>query len=85
VTPKFLSPADPATRWTGAHSGQAFFAYGTGKMLGWLVARGIDPHIPVWGKDKRDHGTFSREDLVYDKQRDVYATSPRGGLLRVGC
>ena len=22
-------------------------AYGTGKMLGWLVERGIDPHIPV--------------------------------------
>jgi transposase len=27
VTPKFLSPADPAARWTGAHGGQAFFAY----------------------------------------------------------
>jgi transposase len=26
VTPKFLSPADPAARWTGAHGGQAFFA-----------------------------------------------------------
>ena len=22
-------------------------AYGTGEMLGWLVARNIDPHIPV--------------------------------------
>ncbi len=27
MTPKFLSPADPAARWTGAHGGQAFFAY----------------------------------------------------------
>ena len=26
VTPKFISPADPAARWTGAHRGQAFFA-----------------------------------------------------------
>jgi len=26
VTPKFISPADPAARWTGAHGGQAFFA-----------------------------------------------------------
>ena len=25
VTPKFISPADPAARWTGAHGGQAFF------------------------------------------------------------
>src|ERR1700682_3664757 len=27
VTPKFISPTDPAARWTGAHGGQAFFAY----------------------------------------------------------
>ena len=27
VTPKFVSPSDPAARWTGAHGGQAFFAY----------------------------------------------------------
>ena len=27
VTPKFISPADPAARWTGARGGQAFFAY----------------------------------------------------------
>ncbi len=27
VTPKFVSPSDPAARWTGAHRGQAFFAY----------------------------------------------------------
>jgi hypothetical protein len=26
VTPKFISSADPAARWTGAHGGQAFFA-----------------------------------------------------------
>ena len=35
-------------------------AYGTGEMLGWLVARGIDPHIPVRDKGQRDDGTFSR-------------------------
>lgn len=27
VTPKFLSPTDPAARWTAAQGGQAFFAY----------------------------------------------------------
>jgi hypothetical protein len=27
VIPKFASPSDPAARWTGAHGGQAFFAY----------------------------------------------------------
>src|SRR2546423_3535147 len=27
VTPKFVSPSDPAAQWTGAMRGQAFFAY----------------------------------------------------------
>jgi transposase len=27
VVPKFISPADPAAQWTGAHKGHAFFAY----------------------------------------------------------
>ena len=33
VTPKFLSPADPAARSTGAHGGQAFFAYSTNYLI----------------------------------------------------
>jgi transposase len=33
VPPKFLSPADPAARWTGAHGGQAFFAYCTNYLI----------------------------------------------------
>ena len=33
VTPKFLSPADPAARWTGAHGGQAFFAYSDNYLI----------------------------------------------------
>ncbi len=27
VTPKFIAPGDPATRWTAAHRGPAFFVY----------------------------------------------------------
>ena len=39
-------------------------AYGTADMLGWLVyEHGIEPHIPVFDKSKRDDGTFSREDF----------------------
>jgi hypothetical protein len=30
--PKFISPADPAARWTGAHGGQ-FFAYSTNYLI----------------------------------------------------
>jgi transposase len=33
VTPKFISRADPAARWTGAHGGQAFFAYSTNYLV----------------------------------------------------
>ena len=33
VTPRFVSPADPAARWTGAHGGQAFFAYSTNYLV----------------------------------------------------
>src|SRR5262245_31920656 len=33
VPPKFISPADPAARWTGAHGGQAFFAYSANYLI----------------------------------------------------
>lgn len=33
VTPKFLSPAGSAARWTSAHGGQAFFAYSTNYLF----------------------------------------------------
>ena len=47
-------------------------AYGTGEMLGWLVEREIEPHIPVWDKSQRNDGILSREDFSYDQERDVY-------------
>src|SRR6185437_13935793 len=33
VVPKFVSPSDPAARWTGARGGQAFFAYSTNYLV----------------------------------------------------
>jgi len=33
VAPKFISPSDPAARWTGAHGGQAFFGYSTNYLI----------------------------------------------------
>jgi transposase len=135
VTPKFISPTDPAARWTAAHRGQPFFAYsdnylidlehavivdveastairqaevtasktmiertqerfglyperlaadtayGSAEMLGWLVhERGIEPHIPVFDKSKREDGTFSRDNFMYDHQGDVYLC-PGGKML----
>src|SRR6476620_425145 len=33
VTPKFIAPADPATRWTAAHRGPALFAYSANYLI----------------------------------------------------
>ena len=33
VTPKFVSPSDPAAQWTGAMRGPAFFAYATNYLV----------------------------------------------------
>ena len=48
-------------------------AYGTGEMLGWLVERDINPHIPVWDQSKvAADGKFTRANFTYDKDRDLY-------------
>jgi len=44
-------------------------AYGTGKLLAWLLGKDITPHIPVW------------ERFAYDAARDVYIC-PNGRPLR---
>ena len=135
VTPKFVSPSDPAAQWTGALRDAAFFAYadnylidvkfgiimdveasrairqaevdasqtmlvrtqecfgirpqwlvgdtayGSAPNLDWLVnTQGISPHVPVIDKSKREDGTFSREDFIYDKARDCYVC-PTGKTL----
>lgn len=33
VTPKFVSPSDPAAQWTGAIRGLAFFAYANNHFI----------------------------------------------------
>lgn len=135
VVPKFISAADPASRWTAANGGLAFFAYctnylidlkhavimdveattavrqaevtaqrvmldrtqerfgiwperlagdtgyGSAENLAWLVhERGIEPHIPVFDKDRTD-GSFARADFTYDHADDSY-TCPGGKQLR---
>ena len=127
VTPKFVSPSDPAAQWTGAMRGPAFFAYadnylidvkfgismdveanratrqaevgaakkmierteecfdikperlaadttyGSVAMPDWIVnEKGIAPQILVWDRSKREDGTFSREDLNFDKEHNIY-------------
>jgi len=56
-------------------------AYGTGKLLGWLVGRGIESHVPVWDKSKRDDGSLSRDDFAFDTEANVYVC-PEGKTLK---
>ena len=139
VTPKFVSPSDPAAQWTGAMKHKAFFAYadnylidtqcgiimdveatrairqaevgasrtmierteqrfgitpqwlagdtayGSADNLGWLVnEKGIEPHVPVIDKSKRDDGTFSRDDFKYDAERDCYVCPAGADLTTTG-
>ncbi len=55
-------------------------AYGSGPMLGWLVERGIAPHIPVMDKADRTDGTWSRADFEWDADNNQY-TCPEGERL----
>jgi hypothetical protein len=60
-------------------------AYGTGKMLGWLVDQKIDPHIPVWDQSKiAPEGKFTRVDFTYEQDRDVYICPGGNELLSNG-
>jgi hypothetical protein len=56
-------------------------AYGTGKLLAWLLDREIAPHIPVWERYERTDGMFSRVDFSYDAERDS-SICPNGRPLR---
>ena len=127
VKPKFTAHADPASQWTAARKGPAFFAhsdnylidtdhgvivdvdasrsnktaevgamrkgidrtkerfglkpgwvaadtaYGTSDNLVWLTLnRQILPFIPIFDKDERKDGTWSRSDFTWDEENDRY-------------
>ena len=56
-------------------------AYGSGPMLGWLVDRKINPHIPVLDKAGRTDGTWSRADFEWDAENNQYIC-PEGQPLK---
>ncbi len=47
-------------------------AFGTGEVLGWLIERKIDPHIPWDQSEVGAEGKFVRADFRYDRARDLY-------------
>jgi transposase len=55
-------------------------AYGSGLMLGWLAARGIEPHIPILDHEHQTNGFFTRVDFVFDRLANTF-TCPGGKTL----
>ena len=58
-------------------------AYGSGLMLGWLMRRGIDPHIPILDREHQTKGYFTRADFTFDATANVF-TCPAGKKLLNG-
>ena len=56
-------------------------AYGTGRLIAWLLDRAIAPHIPVWKRYPPADGMFSRSDFASDPERNVYVC-PNGRFLK---
>ncbi len=58
-------------------------SYGSAAMLGWLVDKEIEPHVPVLEKSVRKDGTYSNSDFQWIAQDDEYRC-PEGRALRNG-
>jgi transposase len=63
------------------HSLGADKAYGSGEFLAWLLARNIQPHIPLIDRRHQTRGHFTREQFRYDPQENTYYC-PEGKPLR---
>lgn len=56
-------------------------AYGSGLLIGWLMRRGIEPHVPVIDREKQTGGLFTRAQFTFDRERELYIC-PQGAELR---
>lgn len=70
VVPKFISPSDPAARWTGANGGLAFFAYCTNYLIDLKCAVILDVEAT----------TAVRQAEVTAQRRMIERTRDRFGL-----
>ncbi len=56
-------------------------AYGSGEFLSWLLARDIQPHIPVIDRRHQTGGRFTRDNFHYEPAANLYRC-PQGQPLR---
>lgn len=47
-------------------------AYGSGQFLAWLLARGVQPHIPVIDRRHQTKGRFTQDQFRYDPALNIY-------------
>ncbi len=90
ATPALFSQETLAARHMLEHVGQfgihpqnlaADKAYGSGEFLAWLLARNIQPHIPVIDRRHQTQGRFTREHFRYEPKENTYYC-PEGKPLR---
>jgi len=56
-------------------------AYGSGEFLAWLLAQGVQPHIPVIDRRHQTDGHFTRDRFRYEPAENAYYC-PEGKALR---
>ena len=47
-------------------------AYGSGRLVAWLMRHGIEPHVPLLDRVTQTKGVLTRAEFRYDRARDVY-------------
>ena len=55
-------------------------AYGSGLMIGWLMRRGIEPHVPILDRERQTNGFFTRADFKFDDQTNTFTCPGRKTL-----
>jgi transposase len=56
-------------------------AYGSGEFLAWLMALGVEPHIPVIDRRHQTGGRFTHDQFRYEPAENAYYC-PEGKALR---
>ena len=56
-------------------------AYGSGLMIGWLMQRGIEPHVPILDREHQTRGFFTRADFTFDAEANMFVC-PGGKPLK---
>jgi transposase len=59
-------------------------AYGSGRLIGWLMERKIQPHAPLLDRETRTKGMLTRAEFHFDRERDVYVRPTDHDLRTTG-